>query len=130
MGTFLQIKRSQQVLQAPCFTQLCRAVLCRAARCLQVVGGSARSAATQLLHKVVQRQVLADWRLAVRADRALKLEVVRAWSAWVQEHQVRRGGGDRPGRRCCIGQGFEAEERGRVRDLCTTHHRSPLVSKS
>lgn len=56
--------------------------------CLQVVGGSARSAATQLLHKVVQRQVLADWRLAVHADRALKLEVVRAWSAWVQEHQV------------------------------------------
>jgi fructose-bisphosphate aldolase class 1 len=64
-------------------------MLCRAVCCLQVVGSSARSAATQLLHKVVQRQVLADWRLAVRADRALKQDVLRAWSAWVQEHQVR-----------------------------------------
>jgi hypothetical protein len=54
-----------------------------------VVGSSARSAAIQLLQRAVKRQLLTDWRLLALADRGTKQEVMRAWSAQVQEHQVR-----------------------------------------
>jgi hypothetical protein len=54
-----------------------------------VVGSSARSAATELLQRVLQRHVLRDWRLVALADRALKQEVLRAWGSQVQEQQVR-----------------------------------------
>jgi hypothetical protein len=59
-----------------------------------VVGSSARSAATQLLERVLQRQVLRDWRLVALSDRAQKQEVLRAWGSQVQEQQVRWPAGD------------------------------------
>jgi len=56
-----------------------------------LVGSSARSAATQLLQRVVQREVLLDWQQLVLTDRTMKQQVLRAWNSQVQQQQVRQG---------------------------------------
>jgi hypothetical protein len=73
-----------------------------------LVGGSARSAGTQLLQRCVRRQVLADWRGVVLGSREVKQQVLRAWNAQVQEHQVRDDSGLTGTTACSTGTGRAA----------------------